>query len=115
MYSAQVVKQSGIGAGDDHSNVRLVPNADVISLETMVHMLVNKKICTAEELFVLQGRVQELTQNNDTNNFVPIHNNFDRGKFPALKRALSQHRWSRRLGTLLFGWKWKKIKKNVSS
>jgi hypothetical protein len=112
MNKAKFVEQSSTGAGDDNSNIRYVPNADVISLETMVHILVNKGICTAEELFILEGRVQELNQKDNTKNFMPIQNQFDRGKFPALKRAMSKHHWSRRLGTLLFGWKWKRVKKN---
>ena len=112
MNSAKLVEQSGNGAGDDSFNIRYVPNADVISLETMVHMMVNKGICTAEELFMLEGRVQELDQKNDNSKYVAIHNYHDRGRFPAFKRAMSQHRWGRRLGTLLFGWKWKKVKKD---
>lgn len=102
------------GIEDGNSTIRSVPNADVISLETMVHMMVNKGICTAEELFMLEGRVQELNQNNKKNNFVSIQNHRDRGRFPALKKAMIKHRWSRRLGTLIFGWKWKKMKKKQS-
>jgi len=105
-------ERNGNGIGTEDAAPNLVPNADVISLETMVHMLVNKGICTAEELFMLEGRVQELNQKQPKNNFVPIQNQFDRGTFPGLKRAMSKHHWSRRLGSLLFGWKWKKIKKN---
>lgn len=111
MNAEKFVEQSGIGAGDDESNIKYVPNADVISLETMVHILVSKGICTAEELFMLEGHVQELNHKNGNKNFMPIQNQRDRGKFPALKRAMSNYHWSRRLGTLLFGWKWKKVKK----
>jgi hypothetical protein len=114
MNVTKFVEQSTIGGGDDNSNIRYVPNADMISLETMVLMMVSKGICTAEELFILEGRVQELNQKNNTKNFIPIQNHLDRGKFPALKRAMSKHHWSRRLGTLLFRWKWKKVKKNNS-
>jgi hypothetical protein len=114
MDGVKFVEQSRIGTSEDNSNIRYVPNADVISLETMVHMMVNKGVCTAEELFILEGRVQQLNQKNNSNNFVPIQNHRDRGRFPALKRAMSKHHWSRRLGTMLFGWKWKKVKKNNS-
>lgn len=103
-----------VGIRDGKSNIDYVPNADVISLETVVYMMVNKKICTAEELFTLEGRVQELNQQDNKNNFVNIQNHYDRGRLPGLKRFMSKHHWSRRLGTLLFGWKWKKIKKNQS-
>ncbi|UCE05378.1 MAG: hypothetical protein JSW07_17445 [bacterium] len=94
------------------NEIDYVPNADVISLETMVHMMVNKGICTATELFMLEGRVQEINQQNKGNDFIPIKNHYHRGRFPGLKKAMSKFRWSRQLGTLLFGWKWKKVKKH---
>lgn len=114
MNSAKRDEPGGIRTGEDHSDIRYVPNADVISLETMVHMLINKGICTAEELFLLEGRIQELGKKKSNEKYVSIHNHFDRGRFPALKRTMSQFRWGRRLGTLLFGWKWKKVKKDQS-
>ena len=112
MNKAKFVEQRGIGGGDGSSNNLYVPNADVISLETIVNILVNKGICTTEELFTLEGCVQESNQKDSTKNFIPIQNQFDRGKFPAFKRAMSKHHWSRRIGTMLFGWKWKRVKKN---
>lgn len=102
----------GIGIKLENSNIHYVPNADVISLETLVHIMISKGICSAEELFMLEGRIQELNQKEEKNNFIPIQNNFDRGRFPGLKRSMSKHSWSRRVGTLLFGWKWKKVKKS---
>jgi len=114
MNSTKLVEKRRVEAREDSIDIQYVPNADVISLETVVHMMVNKGICTAEELFMLEGRVQELGQKNDNNKYVSIHNRHDRGRFPAFKRAMSQHRWGRRLGTLLFGWKWKKVKKDQS-
>jgi hypothetical protein len=104
----------GIGIDDGNGNTKnnFVPNADVISLETLVNMMVSKGICSVEELFMLEGRVQELNKKEPKNNFIKIQNNFDRGRFPGLKRSMSKYSWSRRVGTLLFGWKWKKMKKN---
>lgn len=99
------------GIKHENSNIGYVPNADVISLETLVHIMVSKGICSAEELFMLEGRIQELNQKKEKNNFVTIQNNFDRGRFPGLKRSMSKNRLLRRVGTLLFGWKWKKVKK----
>ncbi len=116
MNKPKMVEPSRSRVGEDSLDIQYVPNADVISLETMVNMMVKKGICTAEELFMLEGRVQELGQKNNNNKYVSIHNHnhFDRGRFPAFKRAMSQHWLGRRLGTLLFGWKWKKIKKDQS-
>lgn len=107
--------RNGVADGDGSAAIKLqkVPNADVISLETIVHVLVNKGICTADELFALEGSIQQLNQSTATSHVVNIHNQYDRGRFPELKRAMSKHRWSRRLGSLLFGWKWKKVKKNT--
>lgn len=110
--TAAKFEENDIGTSNSNANVHYVPNADVISLVTLVHMMVNKGICTSEELFVLEGRVQELSQKEKKNNFIQIQNHYDRGRFPGLKRVMSKHRWSRRIGTLLFGWKWKKVKKN---
>lgn len=91
-----------------------VPDADVISLETVVNVLVNKKICTTEELFMLEGRLNEQNHSKPKNNFVSVQNNDDQGRYSGLKRIMSKRRWTRRLGTTLFGWKWKKVKKSPS-
>jgi len=99
-------------APNSHQEIEMVPNADVISVETLVHLMVKKGICTAEELFILEGQLQELNKKTQKHNFVSVPQQYHRGKYPGLKRAMSKHRWSRRLGTLLFGWKWKKVKKN---
>ncbi len=91
-----------------------VPNADTISVETIVTMLVKKNICSAEELFMLEGRIQEQNRLNKKNNFVSIQNNIEHTHHSALKRIMSKRRWTRRLTTALFGWKWKKVKKSPS-
>ena len=102
-------KEASIG-----NEIEYVPNADVISLETLVNIMVKKGICTVDELFMLEGRVQQSNKKNDHNNFVPIQNQYHRGKFPSIKKMMSKNKWSRRLGTMIFGWKWKKVKKNES-
>ena len=91
-----------------------VPDADVISLETIVNILVKKKICTKEELFMLEGRIQEQNRNTKKNNFVSVKKSHDKSGYSGLKRIMCKHRWTRRLGTTLFGWKWKKVKKSPS-
>ncbi|OQX83074.1 hypothetical protein B6D60_11130 [candidate division KSB1 bacterium 4484_87] len=89
-----------------------VPNADIISIETVVNMLVRKGICTAEELFILEGQLQEQNKDTKENKVISIKSDYERGRFPALKRWMSKRRWTRHLGTALFGWKWKKVKKS---
>ena len=91
-----------------------VSDADVISLETIVNILVEKKICSAEELFMLEGRIQEQNRNNQKNNFVSVKNDINQSSHSGLKRIMSKRRWTRRLGTALFGWKWRKVKKSPS-
>jgi len=102
-----------------------IPNADRISIETIVNLLVKKGICTSDELFRLEQRlngekgysnhIERKTNFNEIANgemtFINVNNPYDRGRFPALKRSMSRHRWSRKLGTFIFGWKWKKVKK----
>jgi hypothetical protein len=94
-----------------------VPDADNISKETIINMLVSKGICTVDELFMMEGRIRdEKSYSNDGGMVINIHGIPDRGRFPRLKRSMSKRRWTRRLGTMLFGWKWKKYKKdNYSS
>ena len=91
-----------------------VPDADVISLETIVNILVKKNICTTEELFMLEGKIQEQNKNSIKNNFVSVKNGDEHSSYSGLKRVMSKRRWTRRLGTALFGWKWRKVKKSPS-
>ncbi len=89
-----------------------VPNAHEISAETVVNMLVSKGICTIDELFEMERRLHDDGGYKSTGSIaVNIENITDRGRFPTLKRKMSKRRWTRKLGSVLFGWKWKKIKK----
>ncbi|MFZ5515099.1 MAG: hypothetical protein ACOY90_00575 [Candidatus Zhuqueibacterota bacterium] len=89
-----------------------VSDADMISLESVVSILVKKGICTREELLALEEEIRHERIEQPQLKYMNIQNVYDRGRFPGLKRSMSKYRWSRRLGTLLFGWKWKKVKKN---
>ncbi len=91
----------------------LVANSDVISLETVINMLVKKNICSVEELFRLEGKVREQNRNLTRTTVVSTENSHNsNSRHHGLKKAMSKHRWTRRLGTALFGWKWKKVKKS---
>lgn len=96
------------------------PAADLVSLETIVNILLRKGICTPEELFEEeQNRRKDMEA---TQNISPVqisdaryyNGNGSRKKAKSnwLKRRMSKYRWSRRLGTWLFGWKWKKVRIN---
>lgn len=93
---------------------KMVAGADQISLETVVNMLIQKGICTTDEIFGLEKNLIKSRNLNPEVTFINIQNPYNRGRFPGLKRAMSKHRWSRKLGSWLFGWKWKKVKKNPS-
>ena len=94
------------------------PLADIISLETVVNVLVKKGICSAEELFEEERRRREYTDDVKGTTVVdtkrkPTDENGrkqSRRKQNWLKRKMSNKRWSRKLGTTLFGWQWKKVK-----
>lgn len=111
MKSENYMGHHSVAVKENTMPMETVPDADMISLETIVHVLVNKGICTREELLAFEESFQRKTQGSQQNNYVNIQNTHDRGRFSGLKRSMSRHRWSRRLGTLLFGWKWKKVKK----
>ncbi|MBN1153585.1 hypothetical protein JXB12_01550 [candidate division KSB1 bacterium] len=113
MLSEGAVDRTGVSGRK--AEAHYVPNADEISLETVINLLVSKKIVTADELFSTESQVREYRQYKNDVSYVNIKNNFDRGKFPKLKKAMSMHRWSRHLGSFLFGWKWKKVKSNHAS
>ena len=90
----------------------VVANADVISLETVINMMVKKNICSVEELFRMEGKIREQNKNLNKANFVSIDSSREHSSHTGLKRIMSKRRWTRRLGTALFGWKWKKVKKS---
>ena len=107
-------EQSNRRFGPVERRLGAVPNADMISVETIVNMLVKKNICTAEELFMLEGTIKEQNHDNNQNSFVSIKYDAHQSNQTRLKRLMSKRRWTRRLGTALFGWKWKKVKKSPS-
>jgi len=112
MRTENYVGNNTVAVREDMPPTQIVAEADMISLETIVHVLVNKGLCSREELLELEQKIQQMQPASQQNSYINIRNNHDRGRFPGLKRSMSNHRWSRQLGTLLFGWKWKKVKKN---
>lgn len=89
-----------------------VANADVISLEAVINMLVKKNICSVEELFRLEGKIREQNKNLNKANFISTQSNHEQSGHSGLKRIMGKRRWTRRIGKTLFGWKWKKVKKS---
>lgn len=94
-----------------------IPNADVISMEALVNVLVKKGLCTAEELFEEELHLRQQQTRIKTIPLVATETmrvvdepDSRRHKQSWLKRKMAKRRWTRRLGTALFGWKWKKVK-----
>lgn len=86
------------------------PIADIVSLETVVNLLIEKGLFTPEELFEEERKRHVYRQSVKD---LPVANTRrDRKKQTWLKRKMSKRRWTRRLGTSLFGWQWKKVKVN---
>jgi hypothetical protein len=110
-----------------------------VSLEAVVNVLIKRGLCTENELLMEENRLhaqnERLTQENrlytqhETTpqlDFTPVqiqHEDYEHGQiqhesyehkrhdYNRLRRWASKHQWSRRLGTLLFGWKWHRRKR----
>lgn len=105
--------------GLETNSTRKLPMADLISLETVVNLLVRKGVCTLEELFEEEKIRQQYNHLVKDVSIVRTgcqqsmrEERSNRRKQSWLKRKMSKRRWTRRLGTALFGWQWKKIKRN---
>lgn len=96
------------------------PAADLVSLETIVNILIRKGICTPEELFEEEQNRRSYLEETQNISSVQITNAKyysgngapKKSKSNWLKRKMSKYRWSRKLGTTLFGWKWRKVRIN---
>ena len=110
-------------------------NSDEVSRDALVNLLIKEGVCTSDEIAKAEEKIRANDNLSSKEKFSPedlsklkreirnnqskeknmtivnINNPYDRGRFPSIKRAMSKHRWSRRLGTWLFGWKWRKVKK----
>jgi len=90
-----------------------------ISVETIVAVMVRKGLCSEAELIEEEARRHAESGQYDDTQYVRIGDgrmdaeHWDRPQHP-LRRIFAKYRWSRRLGTALFGWKWKKLKKDHS-
>lgn len=89
---------------------------DQLSLEAVVNILVHRGICTEAELLTEEKRLRAVRQTMAGLAFIPVQTKHaghaHQKEHSALRHWASRHRWSRRLGSALFGWKWRKIKNN---
>ena len=90
------------------------PLADSISTSTLVNLLIRKGILSVEEL--IEAESKNLEFENTALQYPKIKvRRKKKTKWRNLKKLMSRRRWSRRLGTKLFGWKWKRRKTNLSN
>ena len=91
----------------------ITKDADKISTATVVDMLIKKKIFTIEELMENENQFRgELSRSKDEIKFVNIEGNLaNSSNYSGLKAMMRKRKWTRALGSKLFGWKWRKIKK----
>ncbi len=96
----------------------LIPQVDSISPETVIHMMVRKGICTTGELFILEGQIREKKTVAQQVDYVRIKQIYENQtateKWLWLKRVFVKHHWTRWLGSKIFGWRWKKVKRAPS-
>ncbi len=99
------------------------PLADIISVETVINVLIQKGLCTPEELFEEERKLREYNSKVKDISIVNTSHLSDskseeksrRQKQKWLKRKMSKRRWTRRLGTKFLGWQWKKVKTDKQS
>jgi hypothetical protein len=82
------------------------PIADTISLRTVVNLLLRKGVVTVEELLDEESR--NLAWEDGPPADVPKTAKGHRAA--GLKRLMSKTRLTRRIGTWLFGWRWKRVR-----
>lgn len=93
-----------------------VSQGDSISVETIVNILVQKGICSVEEIFRLEGQIRDRQQTSHQAEYFRIKQQSEvvshETKHRWLRRFFIKYHWTRRLGTMLFGWRWKKVRQS---
>jgi len=92
---------------------------DKISLEAIVNVMVQQGLCSEEQLLAEEERLRAVKQTVSNLHFQPVRRKkgaaAGKPKKNPLKRWASQRRWTRQVGSLLFGWRWRKYKKKERS
>jgi hypothetical protein len=128
----QAQNKSNSGKKSDSRPIESI--VEMVSFETLVSILVKKGIFTADELYAEERkRDQDLMQKRSfpivqterkTESYSQSQQysaSSSRGKHTGqkqktswLKRKMCKRRWTRRLGSNLFGWEWKKVRRENS-
>ncbi len=87
-----------------------------VSMEALINVLIKRGLCTENELLAEENRLHAVSETASRLNFAPVqiqresyeHKRHDNNR---LRRWAAKRQWSRRVGTLLFGWKWHRKKR----
>ncbi len=101
---------------------------ELISSQAVIKVLLAKGLVSLQELsraeYALRAqKQQERHASSHNGNGTKKHRTYSYGhayskdshhhsKHRWLRKKMAKHRWSRRLGTALFGWKWKRVSKD---
>jgi hypothetical protein len=94
-------------------------NLEQVSLEAAIRVLIKRGICTEAELLAEEIRLRSMVETAGAPaqpfHFTPVQTPGERHRHRRhgsnrVRRWAAQYHWSRRLGTLLFGWKWHRKK-----
>jgi hypothetical protein len=91
---------------------------DQVSLEAVIQILIKHGICTEAELFAEENRLRPSETIHESTPFAPVQIHSERHRHAdgnRLRRWAAKRHWTRRLGTILFGWKWHRKKNDPHS
>jgi hypothetical protein len=94
---------------------------DRVSLEAVINVLIQRGICTEAELLAEENRLRNLgvpapEEKLESVRFTPVQTHSHRYQYEprdnnSLRRWAAKRAWTRKLGSLLFGWKWHRKKR----
>jgi hypothetical protein len=89
---------------------------DRVSMEALINVLIKRGLCTENELLAEENRLHGRREADTRIEFAPVQiqregHEYRHHHHHGLRRWAAKRQWSRRVGTLLFGWKWHRKKR----
>lgn len=104
---------------------RQVTSIEQVSLNTVIQVLIKRGFCTEADLIAEEARQRAVEQPRDpmpAMHFSPVQTHSERQVHRhrredsnRIRRWASKRHWSRKLGTLIFGWKWHRKKNELET
>jgi len=96
-------------------------NLEQVSLAAVIHVLIQRGVCTEDELLTAQNRLETLDCGpravEAATYFTPVQTHSERERHRhrhadgnRLRSWAAKYSWSRKLGESIFGWKWHRKK-----